>query len=873
MLEPELTVKESDSTPQDGRPGAEAHRRARLITRADAAPLALLGGILILLFRRVLFAGQMFFYRDVFSYTYPRAQFIHAVVRSGHLPYWNPYFSFGEPVLANPNFLFFYPTTLLIVLLPVGLAYGLHYILHFGWAALGTYLLARRWEQSRTAAFFAAASFGFSGPLLSLGNLYNQAAAAAWIPWAWLATDYAVRSRSRRPWLLLSVVLALQFLGAEAFTLLATVAVAFGYAVFDTLGDRDHLTERIFRVVLAFAAAGLLMLGLSAIGLLPSLDVLHRARRGTTGLPYGETVYWSLHPLTFLDLLLPGFFGSVFDSSTSWTYVLAGRNQPYYVSVFVGFIPVFFAWIGWSEGRGRRRNFVAAAGLILLLLACGRYTPLFAEAYLLFPPLALVRFPAKLLVPAICLVAILAGWGIDVIRGASARQSGEAIRWRGRTLWPLIALGSVSALIWVLAAAAPQLIDRSSRTILLATNRLFERSPADALRASDLQAAVNYALSMIKLQFPGLAGFFFGGAIWLLALKQGRRWAEWGLGLAILLGIAQTVWVNSSDNPTVPKTFYTYRPPVVGQPPDPSGPYRFAYIQRDQQSSMSESQALLNFDSIPEARGFSPASQISFRDRLLLNRGAMLSGIEMAENLDMEGSLPPAYYEFWIHEIKQESDQARADCLLGRANVKYIVRQTRRPSATTREVAPVFNGSPEPSYLYQDLCFLPRAYTVGNVVESTGSADTLSKLSDPGFDARHTVILEAASSALSPGLSNPGGGAVEVGEVTIASREPSSVTLRADMQRQGYIVLLDRWDPGWQATVDGRAAPVLVADHMFRAVEAGPGAHEIHFWYRQRGLAAGLTVSMLTIVLLALAYAAHRDPIESGRPPSHWTVT
>jgi len=854
MPEPELTVKELDSPPQDSRRGAGARACPRLIARADALPLALLAGILILLFWRVLFAGQMFFYRDVFSYTYPRAQFIHAVVRSGHLPYWNPYFSFGEPVLANPNFLFFYPATLLIVLLPVGLAYGLHYILHFGWAALGAYLLARRWEQSRTAAFFAAAIFAFSGPMLSLGNLYNQAAAAAWIPWALLATDYAVRSRSRRPWILLAAVLALQFLGAEPFTLLATVALALAYAVFDTFGARDHLAGRIFRVVLAFVAVVLLMLGLSAVGLLPSLDILHRARRGTTGLPYGETVYWSLHPLTFLDLLLPSFFGSVFESSTSWTYVLAGRNQPYYVSIFVGFIPVFFAWIGWSEGRRRRRNFVTAAVLILLLLACGRYTPLFAEAYLLFPPLALVRFPAKLLVPAICLLAILAGWGVDVIRGASAHPSGRTVRWRCRTLWPLVALGSVSALIWVLAAVAPQLIDRSSRAILVATNRLFQRSPADALRASDLEAAVSYALSMIKLQFPGLAGFFFGGAIWLQALKQGRRWAQRGLGLAMLLGIAQIVWVNSSDNPTVPGSFYTYRPPVVGQPPDPSGPYRFAYIQRDQQSSMSESQALLNFDSIPEARGFSPAAQISFRDRLLLNRGATLSGIEMAENLDMEGSLPPAYYEFWIHEIKQESDQARADCLLGRANVKYIVRQSRRLSATTREVAPLFNGSPEPSYLYENLCFLPRAYAVGNAVESSGSADTLSKLSDPGFDARHTVILEPAQ-PLSPSLLNPTGGAGEIGEVTITSRDPNSVTLRAEMQRPGYVVLLDRWDPGWQATVDGKATPVLVADHMFRAVETGPGVHQIYFWYRQRGLAAGVAVSLLTMVALALTYA------------------
>src|SRR5579863_3547885 len=91
---------------------------ARLITSADTVPLGALGAILILIFWRVLFAHELFFYRDVFSYTYPRALFIRATLRSGHLPYWNPYFSFGEPVLANPNYLFFYPSTLLSTLLP-----------------------------------------------------------------------------------------------------------------------------------------------------------------------------------------------------------------------------------------------------------------------------------------------------------------------------------------------------------------------------------------------------------------------------------------------------------------------------------------------------------------------------------------------------------------------------------------------------------------------------------------------------------------------------------------------------------------------------------------------------------------------------------
>ena len=39
--------------------------------------------------------------------------------------------NYGQELLANPNFLFFYPFTLAIVLLLVDFPYTMHYLLHF----------------------------------------------------------------------------------------------------------------------------------------------------------------------------------------------------------------------------------------------------------------------------------------------------------------------------------------------------------------------------------------------------------------------------------------------------------------------------------------------------------------------------------------------------------------------------------------------------------------------------------------------------------------------------------------------------------------------------------------------------------------------
>ena len=92
------------------------------------------------------------------------------------------------------------------------------------------------------------------------------------------------------------------------------------------------------------------------------------------------------------------------------------------------------------------------------------------------------------------------------------------------------------------------------------------------------------------------------------------------------------------------------------------------------------------------------------------------------------------------------------------------------------------------------------------------------------------------------------------GQVEIVHRDPNSVTLQAQLARPAYVVLLDRYDPNWQATLDGRPAPVLRANQIFRAVYAGAGLHEIRFDYRQRGFRLGVIISLLTLAMLVALY-------------------
>jgi uncharacterized membrane protein YfhO len=127
-------------------------------------------------------------------------------------------------------------------------------------------------------------------------------------------------------------------------------------------------------------------------------------------------------------------------------------------------------------------------------------------------------------------------------------------------------------------------------------------------------------------------------------------------------------------------------------------------------------------------------------------------------------------------------------------------------------------------------------------------------MASPDFDALGNVILAA-----DPGTSPAVQGSGPAGRVEITERQPNKVRLTAHLSRPGYVVLLDRYDSNWHASMDGEEVPVLRANQLFRAVYAEPGQHVIAFYYRQQGLLAGMLISALTLVALVWIYLRNPD--------------
>lgn len=163
--------------------------------------------------------------------------------------------------------------------------------------------------------------------------------------------------------------------------------------------------------------------------------------------------------------------------------------------------------------------------------------------------------------------------------------------------------------------------------------------------------------------------------------------------------------------------------------------------------------------------------------------------------------------------------------------------------------------------IYENLTALPRAWVVNRAEIVPDAEQVIARLRDPAFDPAGTVLL--AEGAVLDGL---GGG-----HAHITRYEAETVTIDVATDAPGYLVLTDTYYPGWQAAVDGRPAPILRADLVFRAVPLEAGRHTVEFHYRPASFRTGLWVSLAAALLVLMvvlgALRPHMTSVRRFRCP------
>ncbi len=276
--------------------------------------------------------------------------------------------------------------------------------------------------------------------------------------------------------------------------------------------------------------------------------------------------------------------------------------------------------------------------------------------------------------------------------------------------------------------------------------------------------------------------------------------------------------------------------------------------------------ALLARNETEQFRYFGYEPRIRFRDMLYrwqftdpgvialeVNNRATLLGLH-----DTQGYNPVhlARYDEYMRALNRQKQEYRGSYVLEKGvdspllhllNARYAIVPGTTPSnrpdlqALHDRLSLVYENS-QVKLLENQRAF-PRVWVV-HQAQQVEKGEALDLLATGKVDARQTALLEQAP----PELGVPPDPTAE--SARIRQYEPDRIQLEATVSAPVLLVLSEMYYPAWKAYVDGKRTPVLVANHVLRAVPLRPGVHSIELRYESAALTVGLGVSLFFYAVL-----------------------
>ena len=321
------------------------------------------------------------------------------------IPLWNPYLMSGRPWIGNAQSAVFSPLMLPALVLPLGVASGLVVALKLFAAALGMFLLARSMGLRWTGAFVAGLVFAYAMPLVSYLLEANVTAVWALLPWLLISTRLVVTRRGALPVCGLAAIAAAVFLGGHPETIAQVFAGATAFLILALLRkprERGHRTAGWALDVGRFAAGVLWGAALAAVAIAPFVELLmHSSDLAERGV----AVHRELPGSYFSTLFMPDYWGR----GTSLTINAQGLGR----FLYFGALPLLLALVALLRPTVER---VACAVFAIACTAVAFGLFPFADVANALPGLSKTD-NTRLIVIGLPALALLAGWGLDDLRG------------------------------------------------------------------------------------------------------------------------------------------------------------------------------------------------------------------------------------------------------------------------------------------------------------------------------------------------------------------------------------------------------------------------------------------------------------------------
>jgi O-antigen/teichoic acid export membrane protein len=845
---------------------------------------------------------------DLILENYAWKRFILQSIRAGELPLWNPYLFAGSPFLATGQHSALYPFSVVFYVLPLWRAFGVFAVLQLGLAGICMYLFARVLGISRLGATVSGMTFQLSGFLVVSVVHPMIIAAAAWLPLILAAIELIIRQRAlfgrpaTVPWVILGAgAVGFSVLAGHGETLYFALLVSAFYSAWRLayqFARAPHARRRsLLRPAGWIGVMVLLGLALGAVQLLPFTELVNVSfREGRASLSQIRGYAYPVRRL--LTFLAPNFFGnpthySYFDlfsrqvvetaSPIDWgikNYVEGGA--------YLGILPLALAALavltlfvrpgllsagaqvpGAADEGSRlhrvKRRFLSfwhhptiplflTLAVLSLTLIFG--TPLYALVYAL-PFLSQSHSPFRWVFPLTVAVAVLAGFGVDILRrtrhdrrSAPAQPQGQSAvdrashgAWASRLFFLdtqpslvtlLAALSFWGGLLMIAGLVASRLFFTQLEPFV---SRLFHALAKADTVFTDARAFYSYEFRWLLL-----GGLLLTGSGIVLRVSrcpiylpgrnrsQARRRPVWEL-LAVGLLALDLLSFGWDFHTAADPQLLDYVPPVV------------EFLQRDQSLWRLTTYGYKTFEAnapwlhdLEDIRGYDSLFTAQYRDYMRL--------IDEQDELLYNRIAPLRHWS------------ALDSPMLDMLNVKYVLTE----SPERLEQNPKYRLAYEDASLrvYENLGAMPRAYLMPGRC-TTPSEDPLAAMRS--IDPRQTVIVDPRD--VPDTLAPVGGASCPPAPVqSVTYNLPNEVYVQANVNEPSWMVLTDSFFPGWKAFARPAAASEAAETELsvvrvagnFRGVVLEPGAWTVRLKYSPDSVKIGAFVSFLSgIVCLFLA--------------------
>ena len=247
-------------------------------------------------------------------------------------------------------------------------AYSATVVFHTLLAGTGMYLFARRsLGVSLLPGLMSAVTFMFSGFITGQVGHINQLTVAAWLPVLLVVFDEAVRRRSLSLALAAGVVGSLQLLAGHTqewyFSTVTLGLLALWRMAVPALPEGPVLVKAAWAVgrlrpAFYLAIAGLVETGITAVQVLPTLELSSHSIRGG-GMNFGEAASFSLPPTVAFNTLLPSYPTDLFGEYVGYVGIAAvflaalalygWQRRP--VTLFFTFLAVFGLFMAYLNAK------------------------------------------------------------------------------------------------------------------------------------------------------------------------------------------------------------------------------------------------------------------------------------------------------------------------------------------------------------------------------------------------------------------------------------------------------------------------------------------------------------------------------------------